>query len=159
MTWIWPGDVCVRSSRPSTSTYSVSHRSRAGWSGGMLSIWKLRTSSSISGPSYVTNPNCPKIAAISAMVSLMGWSVPRRIARPGVVTSTRSALSRAGWSRARPGRFDRGPDIVRDGAHPWAILAGERADAAQDAGQAPLLAEDVEFDGLEGGDVLARGDG
>ena len=26
------------------STYSVSHRSRAGWSGGMLSIWKLVTS-------------------------------------------------------------------------------------------------------------------
>ena len=33
------------------STYSVSHRSRAGWSGGMLSIWKLVASLSISGPS------------------------------------------------------------------------------------------------------------
>ncbi len=49
MTWICPGDVCVRRRRPSTSTYSVSHRSRAGWSGGMLSIWKFVRSSSISG--------------------------------------------------------------------------------------------------------------
>ena len=43
MTRIWPGEVCVRRRWPSTSTYSVSHRSRAGWSGGMLSIWKLRS--------------------------------------------------------------------------------------------------------------------
>ena len=49
MTWICPGEVCVRSRRPSTSTYSVSQRSRAGWSGGMLSIWKFVRSSSISG--------------------------------------------------------------------------------------------------------------
>ena len=36
--------------------------------------------------------------------------------------------------------------------------AGEGADAAQDAGQSTLLAEDVELDRLEGRDVLARGD-
>ena len=67
----------------------------------MLSIWKLVRSSSISGLSYTTNPNCSKIAAISRIASMLGWSVPRRIGRPGVVTSTASARRRASSSLPR----------------------------------------------------------
>ena len=61
----------------------------------MLSIWKFVRSSSISGLSYTTNPNCSKMSAISPIASMLGWSVPRRNGRPGVVTSTVSATSRA----------------------------------------------------------------
>ena len=72
----------------------VSHRSRAGWSRGMLSAWKLSSSVSTSGLSTTTNPNCPKTRAISRSVSRMGCSEPRHSGRPGSVTSTRSALKR-----------------------------------------------------------------
>ena len=36
ITWIWPGDVCVRSSTPGVVVWNVSHMSRAGWCGGMF---------------------------------------------------------------------------------------------------------------------------
>ena len=98
MTCSWPGDVWVRRRWPGMSTYSVSHRSRAGWSGGMLRSWKLVRSSSISGLSWTTNPNWPKIRAISDMDSMLGWSEPCRNGRPGIVTSIVSAARRASSS-------------------------------------------------------------
>jgi hypothetical protein len=41
------------------------------------------------------------MSAISAIVSLIGWRLPRRIGRPGAVTSTASAVSRAARSEPR----------------------------------------------------------
>ena len=87
----------------------------------------------------------------------MGWSVPRRIGRPGVVTSTGSAASRsvsAEPRRSRPalgeGGVDGRPDAVGDGPDPWSVVGRQCADPAQDAGQAALLAQDVELERLEG---------
>ena len=126
----------------------------------MLSIWKFVTSSSISGDSYTTKPNWAKIAAISAIASMLGWSVARRTGRPGVVTSTASAASRASRAPApedratrRERRLDRQADRVGDGADPRTILGWERADPARDGGQPPLLAEDVDLERLKGCDV------
>ena len=48
MTWIWPGEVCVRSSTPGVVVWKVSHMSRAGWCGGMFSSSKLVSSLSTS---------------------------------------------------------------------------------------------------------------
>ena len=69
MARIWVGEVWVRrivpssagrgspaSTLPGSATYSVSHRSRDGWSGGMLSSSKLYSSVSISGPSKTSKP-------------------------------------------------------------------------------------------------------
>src|SRR5260221_9018886 len=64
----------------------------------MFRSWKFVRSSSISGVSCTTNPNRPKISAISPIASMLGWSAPRRTGRPGVVTSTRSARRRASSS-------------------------------------------------------------
>src|SRR4051812_19459234 len=66
----------------------------------MLSIWKLVRSSSISGLSWMTNPNRPKISAISSIATMLGCSVPLRIGLPGVVTSCVSSASR--WVSAEP---------------------------------------------------------
>ena len=41
ITWICPGDVCVRSMTPGVVVWKVSHMSRAGWCGGMLSILEV----------------------------------------------------------------------------------------------------------------------
>ncbi len=68
----------------------VSQRSRAGWSAGMFSAWKLSSSLSTSGLSTTTKPNCPKMRAISRSVSGRGCSEPRQIGRPGSVTSSAS---------------------------------------------------------------------
>ncbi len=68
----------------------------------MLSIWKLWTSSSISGLSWTTKPKRPKISAISSIESMLGWRLPRRTGRPGVVTSWASAARRD--VRAEPRR-------------------------------------------------------
>ena len=97
------------------------------------------------------------MSAISRIVSMIGWSAPRRIGRPGVVTSTASAASRASSSAPRSSvpRSASAASIA-----PRTSLAtaptrgrssgGQRADAAQDGRQAALLAEDVELDRLEG---------
>ena len=58
----------------------------------------------------------------------------------------------------RQGRLDRHADGVRDRADLGPIVGRQRADAAQDAGQPTLLAEDVEVDRLEAGHAVARGD-
>src|SRR4051794_3019547 len=101
----------------------------------MFSIWKLVRSSSISGLSYVTNPNWPKISPISRMASMLGWSVPRAIGRPGVVTSTASAASCA--SRAEPRnavpRSARAPSIAERTVFAIAPTRGRSS-----AGSAPM---------------------
>ena len=48
MTWICPGDVCVRSKTPGVVVWNVSHMSRAGWCGGMFKSSKLYSSLSTS---------------------------------------------------------------------------------------------------------------
>ena len=102
----------------------VSHRSRAGWSAGMLSASKLSASVSTSGLSTTTKPNWPRTRAISRSVSRMGCRPPRHGARPGSVTSSRSAARRASSATdprrsaaLREGGLDRLPDGI-----------GERAD-------------------------------
>ena len=49
--------------------------------------------------------------------------------------------------------FDRGTDGIRHGTDTRPVLGRKRTDAAQNTGQAPLLAEDVEFDRLDRRDV------
>src|SRR4051794_36137399 len=71
----------------------------------MFSAWKFVTSFSTSGLSTTVNPNGRNASAIASIVAGIGWRVPRRIGRPGAVTSTRSAVSRASSSEpARPAR-------------------------------------------------------
>ena len=60
---------------------------------------------------------------------MLGWSEPRRIGRPGVVTSTVSAARRAVSSRAAQRRaslgerrLDGAPDRVGDGADPRPVV-------------------------------------
>ena len=67
---------------------------------------------------------------------------------------------RAAQGRAALGerRLDRAADGVRDGADPRPVVGRQRADAAQDRRQPALLAEDVDLERLERGDVGARGD-
>ncbi len=126
----------------------------------MLSIWKLRTSSSISGPSYTTNPNWPKISAISAIVSLIGWRLPRRTGRPGVVTSTASAARRVSSSEPRSDA-PRSASAASMATRTVLAMAptcgrssgGRATDPAQHPGQPALLAQDVELQRLERRDV------
>ena len=97
---------------------------------------------------------------------MMGWSAPRRIGRPGVVTSTASARSRTSSSdprssvaARRQGRLDRPADLVRDRSDARSILGRQRADPAEDRRQAALLAEHVQLERLEGGHVRGGFDG
>ena len=75
----------------------VSCISRAGWSGGKLSLPKLRSSVSISGPSAMAKPISAKIAVNSSTTWLIGWMRPvsAGASRTGSVTSSLSVLSRA----------------------------------------------------------------
>ena len=131
----------------------------------MLSIWKLVRSSSTSGPSWTVKPNRPKISAISAIVSMTGWSAPRATGRPGVVTSTAS-LTQAigelapaqGAAAFGQGRLDRRPDLVGDRPDARPVLGRQAADPAQDHGQRALLAEDLELEGSERGAVRGADD-
>ena len=109
----------------------------------MLSIWKLRRSSSISGPRRRRTRTGRRSRRSASIVSLIGWSVPRRIGRPGVVTSTASAASRSASAeprrsvpRSASAASMAAADGVGDGADPRPVLGRQRADAAQDAGQA-----------------------
>ena len=96
---------------------------------------------------------------------MLGWRLPRRIARPGVVTSTVSAARRP--VRAEPrsvgaalgeGGLDVAADGVGDGADARPVVGRERPDPAQDGRQATLLAEDVDIERLERRDVAGRRD-
>ena len=87
--------------------------------------------------------------------------------RPGVVTSSVSVARRpvsaeprrsAQGERQERSR-DRTAHGIGDGTDPRPIVGRERADPAQDGGQAALLAQDVELERLERRDVGARGDG
>ncbi len=68
---------------PGTLTYSESFIVRAGWSGGMLSAWKLCQSSSISGPSATRNPRSVNTSTSSRSMMLSGWSEPEPQPPPG----------------------------------------------------------------------------
>ena len=97
---------------------------------------------------------------------MLGWSEPRRIGRPGIVTSIVSARRRASSSaepRTRAPLGDRRLDLPRGRAFATAPTfgrssAGSAADAAQDAGEPALLAEDVELERLDRGDVGRGGE-
>ena len=96
---------------------------------------------------------------------MLGWRLPRRIGRPGVVTSSASVGEAPGQRRAAKrraalgeGGLDRTADRVRHGPDPRPVVGRQRADPAQDRGQAPLLAEDVQLERLERGDIGARRD-
>ena len=103
------------------------------------------------------------MSAISRIASMLGWSEPRRIGRPGVVTSTASAARRAVSSdpRSPAPRSARAASIAPRTAFATAPTlgrssAGRRADPAQDAGQPALLAEDVELQRVERRHVRRR---
>ncbi len=82
-----------------------------------------------------------------------GWSVPRRMGRPGSVTSTASAREPRLELRRREARVPRSRDRRLDRLRTSFAMAPtrgrssrrQRADAAQDAGQLALLAEDIEL--------------
>ena len=59
----------------------------------MLSAPKLLKSFSTSGPSATAKPISAKIATISSVTWLTGWTRPSGEGRTGNVTSTRSAIS------------------------------------------------------------------
>src|SRR4029079_1873262 len=61
-------------------------------------------------------------------------------------------------STLRERRLDGGADRVGDRPDPRSILGGQPTDPAQDRREAALLAEDIELQGFEGGDVRARRD-
>src|SRR5215470_14907619 len=104
MVRICTGDVCVRRSNREPSGFglkkNVSCISRAGWPSGMLSLVKLRSSVSMSGPSATAKPMSAKIVVNSSITWLIGWMRPISAggSRSGNVTSTVSVLSR--WSSA-----------------------------------------------------------
>ena len=56
------------------------------------------------------------------------------------------------------GGLDRAPDDVGDRTDPRAIIGRQPADPAQDRGEPALLAQDVELERLERGDIRARVD-
>ena len=88
-------------SLPGSATYSVSHRSRAGWSGGMLSASKFHRSVSISGPSKTSKPKAWKISRKSRSAVMGGVQVTDRApARPARSCPVASASSRASTAPA-----------------------------------------------------------
>ena len=97
---------------------------------------------------------------------MLGWSEPRRIGRPGIVTSIVSgaeACVELGRAERRPPLRDRALDLARARVFATAPTfgrssAGQRADPPQDARQAALLAEDVELERLDRGDVRRGGE-
>ena len=118
MARIWTGEVWVRRIVPSSAgrggwlpgsaTYRVSHRSRDGWSGGMLSASKFHHSVSISGPSNTSKPKAWKISRKSRSAVRVGCRWPMRSGMPGAVMSSRSASSRASscpGASPRPGEL------------------------------------------------------
>ncbi len=95
-----------------------------------------------------------------AIASMLGWRLPRRIGRPGVVTSTVSAARRPvsaeprrSVPRSARARLDVAADGVGDGADARPVVGRQRPDPAQDGRQPALLAEDVDLERLERGDV------
>ncbi len=60
---------------------NVSCISRAGWPSGMLSLVKLRSSVSMSGPSATAKPMSAKIAVSSSITWLIGWMRPASAGR------------------------------------------------------------------------------
>ena len=131
----------------------------------MLSIWKLVRSSSISGALEDDEPELAEDLGDLAhrLDAGMEGPAPDRPARRrdverlgGEAPRLRGAPQVRAPRRERP--FDGRTNRVRDCADPWPVLRRQRADAAQDGGQATLLAQDVELERLEGGDVAHRGD-
>ena len=118
------------------------------------------------GDSKTTNPNRPKISAISAIASMLGWRLPRATGRPAVVTSSPSAprrVSRAAELHGGPTPAPRKPPRSQPG---WgwpppdlrSVLGRQRADAARDEGQPTLLAQDVHLEGGQGLRIRGGGD-
>ncbi len=96
---------------------------------------------------------------------MLGCRLPRRIGRPGSVTSSLSvgqAPGQRGAAQLRPalgqGGLDRAPDDVGDRTDARAIIGRQAADPAQDRGEPALLAQDVELERLERGDIRGRVD-
>ena len=98
ITRTWIGLVWVRSSLRSPSgpgaKKKVSCISRAGWRGGKFRPVKLWKSSSMSGPSATAKPRVAKMAIISSITCMVGWTAPRRTWGAGRVRSRRSAARR-----------------------------------------------------------------
>src|ERR1035437_10132818 len=144
----------------------------------MLSIWKLVRSSSTSGPSWITKPNCPNTSAIASIVSGIGCNAPRATGLPGSVTSTFSAARRIVWASAR-GSGPRGGGIRRDlraelsaarrkrsldglahlvgyGPDARPIVRRQGADAAENGCQVALLAEVLDLERVERAGIYGR---
>src|SRR3990172_2185737 len=66
----------------------------------MLSLVKLYSSVSISGPTTRVKPNSRKMSQISSTTAVTGCTAPRHMGRPGMVPSIRGPLSaaRASWA-------------------------------------------------------------
>ncbi len=95
----------LRSPAASGVRKKVSCSSRAGWRGGKLRAVKLWKSSSMSGPSASAKPISAKIATISSITCITGWTQPLRWGGAGRERSrapaARSASSAAASSAAR----------------------------------------------------------
>src|SRR5258706_6636303 len=101
----------------------------------MLRSWKLLASSSISGLSRIVKPNWLNIRAISAIDSMLGWNEPRRIGRPGKVTSIVSARRRSP-SSASPRTRRRSP--IAPSIEARTLLAIAPTAGRSSAGNAPI---------------------
>ena len=162
------GEVCVRSTRPSSggSTKKVSCICRAGWSGPKFSASKLNHSASTSGPSATSQPIATNTSAMRSDSVVIGCRAPRGRRSHGSVTSTvssrrtlasRSASSSA-W-RAASARVSR-PRASRRRSLPGRRLVGrgQRADLPVGQSERAAVAGVREARQLELVEVGSRGD-
>ena len=140
--------------------------SRAAWWAGMLRAEKLSQSLSMSGPSAISKPMAPKMAAISSMVRLIGWIRPAGAGRGGRVTSRRSAARRASSAAASSAArrasmaaasssfsaFSAAPRVRRSSG-------GGAAEFLQQGGEAAVLAEHADAHRVPGAQVGGGGEG
>ncbi len=103
---IWDGDVSVRST-VSGSRKSVWTGDREGCPCGKFSASKLYRVVSTSRPSTIVYPRPRKMSSNSRRICVMRCRWPRRTGVPGIVTSTRSSVSRRSSSARRELRLAR----------------------------------------------------
>ena len=130
----------------------------------MFSAPKFIQSDSTSGPSAISQPMAPKMAAISSMVRLIGWIRPvsrGRGGRRGIEPfGGQAGVEFGGFQRGAAG-FDKGGERVlkpvqRGAAFP-ALLGRRLAEVAQQRGQAAVAAQRGDADGVPGAQVGGGG--
>ena len=167
----WTGLVWVRSSLRSPSgpgcRKKVSCISRAGCFGGKLRAVKLWKSSSMSGPSATAKPISAKMAIISSMTCMVGWTQPLR--RGGAGQGQVHAAG--GEARLQGGGLQFGLAARRSGRRPCrsrrpliggpcvaALVGAHGAQGLEQRRDGPGLAERGHAHRLERRQVGGRGD-